>query len=79
MYGERFTLTLRHEFVSMTDEGVKVHQMEPPLSVCFSIFEMCDRGYIMYGINEALHRLEHEFLKRFDEKDSVIKDGADDG
>ncbi len=80
MYGERFTLTLRHEFVHMTDEGIKVHQMEPPLSVCFSIFEMTDHGYIAYGINEALHRLEHEFLNRFDERNGSLRvdGGADD-
>lgn len=80
MYGERYTITLRHEFVHMTDKGIEAHQMEPPLAVCFSIYDMPNRGGIIYGVNELLHRLEHEFLKRFDEKDGTLRvDGGADG
>ena len=66
MMGERYTLTLRHEFISMNNKSVDVHEMEPPLSVCFSVYDVIERGGVVYGVNELLHRLEHEFLKRFD-------------
>lgn len=66
MMGERYTLTLRHEFISMNNKSVDVHEMEPPLSVCFSVYDVIERGGVVYGVNELLHRLEQEFLKRFD-------------
>lgn len=64
MIGERYTLILRHEMVN-PNTGEK-HQLEPPLSVCYTLYDPFERGGIVYFVNDMFHQLEHEFLKRMD-------------
>ena len=69
MLGERYTLVLRHELV---DETGVLHQLDKPLTICYTMFDVTDRKGTIYCVNNMLHQMEHEFLKRMD-------GGADNG
>lgn len=64
MIGERYTLILRHEMVDLKTGEIK--QIDPPLSICYTMFDPLERGGVVYAVNDMLHKLEHEFLKRMD-------------
>lgn len=64
MIGERYTLTLRHEIVDL--ETHERHDLEPPLSIRYSIYDPMEHGNVIYCVNEMLHKLEKEFLNRLD-------------
>ena len=64
MIGERYTLILRHEVV-VPETGEK-HQLEPPLAICYTMFDPFERGGVIHTVNNMLHQMEHEFLKRMD-------------
>lgn len=69
MIGERYTLILRHEVaVPETEETL---QLEPPLTICCTMFDPCEEGEVRYMVNNMLHQMEHEILNRMD-------GGADD-
>jgi len=64
MIGERYTLILRHEMVD--PETGKKYQFEPPLAICYSMFDPLERGGVVHVVNNMLHQMEHEFLARMD-------------
>lgn len=64
MTGERYTLILRHEVVDQKT-GDK-YQLEPPLAICYTMFDPFERGGVRYAVNNMLHQMEQEFLKRMD-------------
>lgn len=64
MIGERYTLILRHEMVD--PETGERRQLEPPLTICYTMCAPCERGGVVYTVNNMLHQMEHEFLNRMD-------------
>lgn len=70
MIGERYTLILRHEMID--PETGERHQLEPPLTICYTMYAPCGRGGVIYTVNNMLHQMEREFLNR-------VNGGADDG
>ena len=64
MIGERYTLILRHEMV-VPETGEK-HQLEPPLAICYTMFDPCGHDGVIYTVNNMLHQMEREFLNRMD-------------
>ena len=65
MIGERYTLILRHEMID--PENGDRHQLEPPLAICYTMFDPCEHSGVVYTVNNMLHQMEHEFLNRMDE------------
>lgn len=63
MTGERYTLTLRHEIV--TTDGDR-HEFEPPLQTAYTIFDVLDRGGVIYMVNDMFRQLERAFMERLD-------------
>lgn len=63
MIGERYTLTLRHEII--TTDGDR-HDLEPPLQIVYTMFDMADRGGVTYIVNDMFRQLERTFMERLD-------------
>jgi len=62
MFGERYTLILRHE--SVDAKNGEVMQLDPPLCVVTTMFDALDRGCVIYAVNDMLQKMEAEFLRR---------------
>ena len=62
MIGERYTLILQREMVD--PETGERHQLEPPLTICYTMCAPCGSGGVIYTVNNMLHQMERELLNR---------------
>lgn len=69
MVGERYTLTLRHEIVTL--DGKRC-EYDPPLQTVYTLFDVTDRGGVIYMVNDMFRQLERAFMERLDREE---KDG----
>ena len=72
MIGERYTLTLRHEMVN--PETGERHQLEPPLTICYTMCDPYERCGVIYAVDSMMLQMERELLNRVD---GGVKDAAD--
>lgn len=63
MKGERYTLTLRHEIVTL--DGKRC-EYDPPLQTAYTLFDATDRGGVIYMVNDMFRQLERAFMERLD-------------